>query len=365
MRLLFDVSAHGLGHLAQTAPVIDALAARLPRLQISVRSAIAHERLAQRIRAPFDHVAAARDFGFVMHNAVDIDLAASAARYRDFHADWPARVAAEADWLRRHGIDAVVCNAAYLPLAAAAEAGIPAAGMSSLNWADMVAAYFHGEPWAQVVHAQIQAAYDSAAAFLALSPGLPMTNMARRQSFPPVASPGIPNRQGVARALDMDESGRWLLLAMGGMDLPLPLADWPHRPGWTWLLPDQTAPARSDMRAFDSAALSFGTVLASADAVVTKPGYGTFVEAACGGVPILYLERPDWPESPHFADWLESRARAASVTRARLLSGDLGADFGSLWARPAPARPSANGAGEVADWLVANLVPRRGGRQNH
>jgi hypothetical protein len=44
-------------------------------------------------------VAEARDFGFVMNNAVDIDLAASARRYREFHADWPQRVAAEADWL--------------------------------------------------------------------------------------------------------------------------------------------------------------------------------------------------------------------------------------------------------------------------
>jgi hypothetical protein len=32
MHLLVDISAHGLGHLAQTAPVIEALQARVPEL---------------------------------------------------------------------------------------------------------------------------------------------------------------------------------------------------------------------------------------------------------------------------------------------------------------------------------------------
>ena len=101
MHLLVDISAHGLGHLAQIAPVLDALRGLLPGLRLTVRSALPHERLATRIGGDFEHVAEARDFGFVMNNAVDIDLAASARRYREFHAGWPQRVAAEADWLAR------------------------------------------------------------------------------------------------------------------------------------------------------------------------------------------------------------------------------------------------------------------------
>ena len=96
MHLLVDISAHGLGHLAQTAPVLDALRSLVPGLRLTVRSALPRERLAARIAGGFDHVAGARDFGFVMRNAVDIDLAASARRYREFHAGWPQRVAAEA-----------------------------------------------------------------------------------------------------------------------------------------------------------------------------------------------------------------------------------------------------------------------------
>ena len=43
--------------------------------------------------------------------------------------------------------------------------------------------------------------------------------------------------------------------------------------------------------------MNFADLLASSDALLCKPGYGSFVEAASCGVPVLYVARPDWPES--------------------------------------------------------------------
>ena len=239
MHLLADISAHGLGHLAQTAPVLNALQPLVPGLRLTVRSTIPHAHLARRIVVDFAHVPEARDFGFVMHNAVDIDLAASAARYRELHADWPQRVEAEADWLVRHRIDAVLSNIAYLPLAAAAEAGIPAAGLCSLNWADLFAHYFGDEPWAAEIHGQILAAYNRATGFLRVTPGLPMTGIQRRREIAPIAGIGRRDRLRVSQLLDLDESERWLLLAMGGMEFRLPLEGWPRIPGVNWLVPGE------------------------------------------------------------------------------------------------------------------------------
>jgi hypothetical protein len=287
-----------------------------------------------------------------MHSAVDIDLAASERRYREFHAGWPQRVTAEADWLRQHGIDALLSNVAYLPLAGAAEAGIPAASLCSLNWADLFAHYFGGEPWAAEIHAQMLAAYNAGLGFLRVTPGLPMADMSSRHEIAPIAHIGRRDRAGVARLLDLKESERWILLGMGGMEFPLPIQDWPRIPGLNWLVPGELKIGRDDARSFDVPVLSFTDMLASVDAVITKPGYGTFVEAACGGVPILYLERDDWPETPHFAAWLALHARAQVLTRAQLLSGNFIDVLQALWQAPAPALPLANGADEAAHWLV-------------
>lgn len=355
MHLLVDISAHGLGHLAQTAPVLNAIRELAPALRITVRSALPRERLEKRIAADFEHIAEARDFGFVMHNAVDIDLAASAQRYREFHADWRTRVATEAGWLRKHGIDALLSNAAYLPLAAAAPAGVPAVGLSSLNWADLFAHYLGAEPWAEPIHRQMLDAYNAGKGFLRITPGLPMPNLHGCHAITPVAQIGRRDRVRVARLLDLDEGERWVLLAMGGMEFRLPVESWPRTPGVMWLVPGEWKIARDDVRCFDVADLHFADLLASVDAVITKPGYGTFVEAACSGIPILYLERNDWPETPHFAAWLALHARADVLTRERLLAWDFVDVLNRIWQAPAPTVPQANGAEEAARWLVREL----------
>lgn len=356
MHLLVDISAHGLGHLAQTAPVLNALRPLLPDLRLSLRSGLPRARLAARVEGEFNHIPQARDFGFLMHNAVDIDRGGSTARYREFHADWARRVAAEADCLRRQKVDAVLCNAAYLPLAAAAEVGIPAVGMSSLNWADLFAHYFGGESWAAPIHAQILEAYNAAAAFLSLTPGLPMRNFPHRRAIGPVARIGQADRRYFSCLLGLDESKRWLLVAMGGMDFHLATERWPERSDVCWLLPGQSVCGRGDTHGFDPAEGRFADLLASVDAVITKPGYGTFVEAACAGTPILYLEREDWPETPHFAAWLGQHARAAAIGREALLAGDLLPRLETLWRQQAPVRPLPTGADEAARHLAKLLA---------
>ena len=141
MHLFADISSHGFGHLAITAPVLNAVAEIVPDLRLTVRCGLPAAKLRQRIRAPFEHIAAASDFGYVMIDATHIDLAASAAAYRHAHADWPARVAAEAAFLAALAPDLVLSNVSCLPLAGAARAGIPALALCSLNWADLFAPF--------------------------------------------------------------------------------------------------------------------------------------------------------------------------------------------------------------------------------
>src|SRR6185369_17691829 len=126
LHLFVDISSHGFGHLAITAPMLNALAAMAPGLRLTVRSGLPLHKLRQRIRPPFELIAATSDFGYVMIDATRIDRPASAAAYRRAHADWSARVAEEARFLAGQQPDLVLTNVSYLPLAGAAQAGIPA-----------------------------------------------------------------------------------------------------------------------------------------------------------------------------------------------------------------------------------------------
>ncbi len=354
-RLLVDISAHGFGHLGQTAPVLNALAQAVPSLKVTVRSRLPLERLSRAIEIPFEHVPAASDFGYVMNNAIDLDLAASARRYRSFHEDWNARVASEASWLAAR-FDAVLANVAYLPLAGAARAAIPAFALSSINWADLFEHSFGREPWAAPILGEMHAAYSSAKLFLCLTPGLPMRGLRNRRSIGPVCRARKPDRAGMAKRLGIPLEDEWLLVAMGGMDFPIDLSLWPQRDRTRYLVPPRIAVARGDITRYSSLEVDFAQLLASSDAIITKPGYGMFVEAACHSRPVLYVPREHWAEEAFLTAWLHKNTRAQAIERDKLMRGELADALQKLLGQRAPPTPSPTGIQEAVAALAALLA---------
>ena len=330
--------------------MLEAVTEIAPDLRLTVRSGLPAEKLRQRIGVPFAHVAVSSDFGYVMIDATRIDLAASAAAYRDAHADWEARVVGEADFLVRLAPDLMLSNVSYLALAGAARAGIPALALCSLNWADLFAHFFGSQDWAAPIHGDMLAAYRSARAFLRVTPGMTMPALANRRAIGPIAASG--------RRHDLGLNGdKAVLIAMGGIAHRLPVEDWPRLPGIRWLLPGDWGCTHPDARAMESFGLGFTDLLCSVDAVVTKPGYGTFSEAACNGTPVIYQLREDWPEQECLIEWLHDNARAREIEAGALQTGDLRGALEALWQQVPRARPAAYGAREAAAAIAACFSP--------
>mgnify|MGYP000860535197 CR=1 FL=1 len=376
--LFVDISAHGFGHLAQAAPILNALQRQRPDLRLTLRSALPQARLKSRIDGAFTHIAAASDFGFAMHDALNIDLPATLRRYRRQHADWARRVDAEARFLDTLRPDLVLTDVAYLPLAGAARAGIPAWSMCSLNWADLFAHFFvdrkdgdHGQDAAArctreercKIHGEILAAYRSAAFFLRLTPAMPMRDFGNARAIAPVAALGTPRRAELAEKLALAPDECLALITYGGFDHDLGAARWPPLPGIRWLVPQSWQIRRPDMTALESLlspGFTFSDLLASADALLAKPGYGTFVEAACNGISVLYQRRGDWPEQDCLIDWLEQNGCCREIAPEALARGDLRGSLEALWQQAQEAadapRPRPDGIAEAAELLSAQLM---------
>ena len=353
--LFVDISSHGLGHLAQVAPILNELVSRLPQLRLTVRSGLPLTRLRERLAGDFTHIEQCSDFGYVMHDAIRIDHAATALAYREQHANWAQRVAAEATLLAALAPDLVLTDAAYLPLAGAAQAGIPSISMCSLNWADLFAHFFGNEAWAAPIHRQMLAAYRSAECFLRLTPAMAMEALPRRRAIAPVAALG--RRIALRERLGCAADDKIVLVAFGGFETDLSPEHWPQNTGLRWLIPQNWPLARDDMSAFEPLNLPFTDLLRSVDAVLTKPGYGTFTEAACNGTPVLYLRRDDWPEQECLIDWLKLNARCVEIGEDELTSGQLQEALAALWQQSSPQVPLADGAAEAAA-LMANYLER-------
>lgn len=338
--LVVSISGHGFGHVAQTAPILNLLHRRLPQLRLTVRSAVPLSHLRSRIHAPFTHLPSEGDIGMVMSSALDVRVAESRAEYANFHADWEARVAEEARLLHEIRADVVFSNVGYLPLAGAQRAGIANAALCSLNWFDIYRHYAGDDG----IAAQMHACYAGADAFLRTTPGMAMQTLPNLLPVSPIAAVGENRRDELDRHLRLSKEERLVLVSLGGIASRLPMERWPHIDGVRWLVQAGWQVEHPDAVVLESLPLGFSDLLSSCDALLSKPGYGSFVEAACSGTPVLFVGRPDWPESPALVEWLQQNGVCREVPREQLECGDIANELDELWSVPPVVPPLAEGA---------------------
>jgi len=351
--LLAVVSPHGFGHFAQTAPVIQALRQRVPGLRVTLMSRLPAELIHQRLGGEVAVVERAADFGMIMRSAIDVDVAATHSAYRRLHRQWEERVTAFAELLGALRPDWLLADVPYLPLAAAARLGLPAAALCSLNWADIYQAYCGHLPGAREVEHQMREAYASAAVFIRPRPAMPMADLGNTGEVGPIATLGRRRREQLARQLGTE--ARLVLVAPGGIPTAVDVNRWPVPQGYHLLVPRAWRPRHPGITAIEDLGWSFSDLLASVDVLITKPGYGSFVEATCLGVPVLYVARGDWPEEPGLTAWLHRHARAREISREDFYAGRLEVHLQVLEGLPVPPPPQATGAEEAAALLLNRL----------
>ena len=332
--LLLALSGHGYGHLAQSAPVINALWRQLPSLQVTVCSTLPHAVIADRLDHPFTGRHVELDVVMPMSSAWEVDVAAARQAWRDFHRDLDAGLQRDVELLGEINPDLVFADIPYRILSAAQLAGIPAVALCSLNWASIYAAYCSADEASETVLRQMWAAYRAADVFLAPEPAMDMPELDNYRAIGPIARRGVRQKPALPEQLGLPRDTRIVMVALGGIATTLPLANWPRMEKVAWLFPGAADIPRDDLFDFSALPVSFIDVLASADAVLTKPGYGTYAEAVCNGVPLLTLSRPDWPETPYLNAWARRYGRLQEISKEQFERGVFADALQQLWQQP-------------------------------
>lgn len=353
--LLVCISGHGFGHVAQTAPVVNALKQLLPDLRLTIRSSVPLGHLRSRMPHEFHYLEEAVDPGMQMVSALEVDEDASFKSYVAFHAEWDTRIQAESELIAALSPDLVLTNVAYLPLEGAVRLGIPAVAMCSLNWADIFRDFCGEMPGAAQILQQIERAYQHAETFLRLTPAMPMPWMLQQRNIGPVAQPRLSQRTLIDGKLGFSQKKKLVLVSMGGIAMQFPIDAWPRIADVLWLVPDSWQSERKDCIPVGSLGLDFSDVLASCDILLTKPGYGSFVEAACAGVPVLYVKREAWPEQDELVFWLKQHGRCKELSGEQLQTGNFGEALLELVNQQKPNPVKASGTQEGAQFLATLL----------
>jgi hypothetical protein len=342
-KIIIDISAHGYGHLAQCATVLTALKALEPDLETIVRCAHPEATIRRFLGAGVTITLPPPDPTLAMHGPDTVNVPETLRRYTEFLERLEDEIEADRRKLRVLEPALLLSNVGCIGLAAAAREGIRSVGLCSLNWADLLSAY---DPEGMVgkLHA-MRAAYREADLFIQPEPAMPMNFLGDlRRSVAPLWRPSRP-RQSVLRdaAKAVGGAPRFVLISWGGIESDDDFAWLPRISGVWWIA--RGAVARADILDPDQIGVPFADLVASADVVVAKVGYGMFVEAAVAGSPVVHPERPDWPETPYLTSWLARHVPVLSTPHYRLRE--------TLPELVAKALESGRGIGNVDNGAVA------------
>lgn len=362
--LVAYATPHGYGHAALITAVLKAFAERCPQVRITLVSQVPVEFFQERLSGvsfAYQDRRVAADFGMKMASASHVLIAESAERYLEAHQNWPQHLKDEVLFLKALAPDLVLSSTAYLPLAAAHSLGIPSAALGPFTWLGIAAHFFAEHPRQAEIFAPMQQAYQNASILLATTPAIPHEDSLtqRRTLIGPVGLPCPEPREELRRRLPLAPGEKVALVALGGIPEPLSvLSSWPIRSGWRWLV---AAPPQSDLGqsealfSLSGSGLSVSQAIACADAIITKPGYGTYIEAACAGTPLLYRSRPDWPETVGLGAWLSQYTGVAEINDQDFATGNILKQLEALTSSTSSPLAEPYGNTEAVDHLFGLL----------
>jgi hypothetical protein len=366
MVLVFYVSSHGFGHAARDVEVINEIGRRRPDVRLVVRTAVPASFIEQSVAVPIELQHAETDTGVVQVDSLEIDEPATARGAAAFYGTFGARVDAEADALRQIRATTVVADIPPLACAAAARAGLPVIALGNFTWDWIYAAYPQFERLAPAVLRTIRDAYAHAtrALRLPLHGGFEAVT-GGVDDIPFIARVSRRPRSEVRRALGLSLTDTVVLASFGGHALGLDYGAIARNNPFRLLLTDYEYPGNGDTdrrlvrvtrRHLADCGLKYEDLIATADAVVGKPGYGIVSECVANGVAFLYALRSRFAEQDVFEREMPRLLRCRRIERDDLLTGNWRHHIEALLAQaPAPILASTHGAEDAADAILGLL----------
>lgn len=345
MRIVFYISGHGFGHASRDIELIRAISALRPDARVVVRTAVPRWLFAPLGGGAVDVEALETDTGVVQVDSLRLDEEATAREAARFFADFERRVSSEAALIRGIGADAVVGDVPPLAFAAAERAGVPSIAVANFTWDWIYGVYPAFDELAPDVLPAIRRAYATAtrALRLPLHGGFaPMAAVTR--DIPFIARRSSRDRAETRRLLGWPADRPVVLPSFGryGADLPLEA------------LRTSTRFATADAPADLPAGLLYQDLVAAADVVVSKPGYGIVSECVANGTALIYTSRGRFAEYDVFVAEMPRLLRCAFLSQEDLLAGRWADAVDAVLRQPPPPEhPAVDGADVAARDVLA------------
>jgi L-arabinokinase len=319
------------------------------------------------MKVPYELRPGICDTGIVQTNSVTHDDDATTAAAVDFYTTFDERADREADALRADDVGAIVVDIAPLGLAVAARLGVPSVFIANFTWDWIYEGHAGLAATAPRVIDTIRRAHATAtiALRLPLSPSFDGTGLGNVRDLPLIARRATHARDETRAHFGLPALRKTALLSFGGYGLSgLDLANIDCADDWDFVVTDRSVSdgaALPHVHPIAELALSSGDfryedLVAAADAVITKPGFGIIGECATAGTPMVYTSRGDFREYDVLVEEMPKILRCAFISQSDLFGGRWRVALDAALSRPEPSRRLEPTGAEDAAAVIAQMA---------
>jgi hypothetical protein len=351
-RLLVAVTGHGYGHATRVAEVVRGILELAPGLRVTLATTVpARVFELGELSGRVDFLRVAYEPGVVQRTCLDVDWDATRAAYGELLGSRERGLEAERQRLRAGGYRGVLADIPALPIAAAASLGVPAAALWSFTWDWILEPELApGLPGVDrelaALPAMLRADYARAGLHLKLPFSPPTTSLPRVEEAPLIGRRSTRNRAETRAliGLERQDSRPVALVAMGGWEC----GDWEPiavegsaaiRLVVVGDIPLRAAGPILRLPATLGEGLRFCDLVAAADLVIAKPGYGICSECVVNRTPLLGVERRGFREVAELLRDMPAHGPFAELSREDFFAGRWEPAVSRLLAAPAVWQP--------------------------
>lgn len=341
MHIVFYISGHGFGHASRDIEVIDRIARQSPGpdVEVTVRTTVPAW-LFSRARKSVDVQRLESDIGLVQFDSLRFDEQESARRCAEFYRTFDRKIVDEARALSTLRADLVVGDIPPLAFAAADRAGVRSVAIANFTWDWIYGIYPAFSQLAPDVIPTVCGAYAKATRALRLPFHGGFEPMAGATvDIPLVARQSRRDPADTRRLLRVDAARPLVLACFSAYGAPIRYDEVRAENDFTLLTIEQLPPHD----------LLFEDLVAAADVVVSKPGYGIVSECIANDTALLYTSRGRFIEYDVLVAEMPRVLRCREILQEDLFAGRWADGVAQLLAQPAPReRPRLDGADVAA-----------------
>ena len=339
-------------------PILNALSALVPGVIAILRTTVPASFFRDRLAIPWEHSPGQQDVGCIQDGPLKIDIEATWAAHQHFHDTWDTRLSHEVAAMQAASPALVLADTPYLAIEAGSRAQIPTVALANLTW-DLVLKKFYrtSNHSRQQLIQRIRESYAKADMALRITPAPKIDAFSKMIDIGPIASPNSPERDRLASTLALTPNERTVLVGFGGIPLTsLPLKQMEQLRHYRFLFDGPVPPGYSRVHSTETLPFSFKTLLASVDVIMTKPGYGTIVEAVALQQPVVYIRRYNFADEQPLVDYLQRYGRGIELSLDDFSQGRWEVALQQSLNTPVPSLPpSPTGATEAAAFIAQRL----------